>query len=239
MAHYAYIKMSNDADAMEYQKDLIDTYIKNEKIKLSKIYKCNSVNQNKIHKYLEQTIDELDSRNDLIVSGLGAFGKSIYKVLQQITRIKEKGIILHLVNESLIFPLDDEVLFKIVIALIKVEKKAKEKRMSAAKETRDNNGTKIGRKGGKKTKSMFDKHKKKIIKLNEFKVPKIEILKEIKSDDDILKNATPQALGQYIKRINKDQRTKKENVKQKNIENFNKSVDLNLGRVKNQKNKNI
>ena len=139
----------------------------------------------------------------------------------------------------MIFPLDDEVLFEIVIALIKVEKKVKEKRMSSAKETRDNNGTKIGRKSGKKTKSMFDKHKKKIIKLNESKVPKTEILKELKSDDDILKNATSQALGQYIKRINENRRTKKERVKQNNIENFNKIIDLSLGRVKNQKNKDI
>ena len=67
-----------------------------------------------------------------------------------------------------------------------------------------------GRKSGKKTKSIFDKHKKIIFQELKKNTPKTEILEIIKLNNDLLENTTPQALGQYIKR---QQRIKEKNKK--------------------------
>jgi myosin-crossreactive antigen len=68
---------------------------------------------------------------------------------------------------------------------------------------------KAGRKSGKKTKSIFDKHKKIIFEELKKNTPKTEILRIIKLNDSLLINTTPQALGQYIKRQQKIKELKK------------------------------
>jgi hypothetical protein len=57
-----------------------------------------------------------------------------------------------------------------------------------------------GRKTGKKTKSAFDRHKRKIFKELELGIPKVKILEKLKQIDINLEKITIQALTAYIKR---------------------------------------
>jgi hypothetical protein len=48
---------------------------------------------------------------------------------------------------------------------------------------------------------MFDKYKSKIMKEYKQEIPKTKILANLKEKDDKLQNSSPQALGEYIKKI--------------------------------------
>lgn len=76
---------------------------------------------------------------------------------------------------------------------------------------RENTIKKIGKIRTKKTKSMFDKHKKIIFKLYNQESSLKFILKTIKEKDEKIKNATIQGLRSYIIKIKKVEELSKEN----------------------------
>ena len=85
-----------------------------------------------------------------------------------------------------------------------IERVKIDKRTNLAEKTREKNQTKLGRKSGKPTKSMYDEHKAKIKKLHDLGVTKTKIIEHIGI-------GTAQSLGVYIKKkFSKDNKTKKE-----------------------------
>ncbi len=141
----------------------------------------------------------------LIVPELNTLGNSTLVILNRLEMLKTKEITLHLIKEALVLEAENESLYSLISALLDCDKKFKKKRILEAKATREKNGNKVGRPSGKKTKSMFDTHKRKIMSLHKRDVPKTKILLEIKKDDLGLEKATSQALGKYIKRLEPEQ----------------------------------
>ena len=215
MTYFAYIKNSDDANEIKIQEESIKNYTNKLNIRIIKTYKIETIDFKKIDKYFEKALNELDHGNGLIISNMSSLGNSTNKILQRILQLKEKKITLHSVEDKFILPFDNEELYKLVKAVVSADKTYKDKRVELAKISREKSGKKIGRKAGKKTKSIFDKHKNRIFKLYELKVPKTKILEDIKEKDENLKNTTIQAIGLYIKRVE----AKKEIKAQKNQEN--------------------
>lgn len=200
MNEYTYINNSNVVPQLK--ENILSGYRRKDIINLSEIFNNQEkISQYKIDNYIEKTIDNLSYGDRLIVQELKILGNSNNKILKKINSALVNHISIFLVNENLLISHENIVLYSMISALLNVSESSKNKRLTDAKETREKNGTKLGRVGGKKTKSMFDKHKKKIKKLSRQGLSNVRILDKIKKDDPKLKHTSPQALGQYMKRI--------------------------------------
>lgn len=210
MKIHSYIKTNGDKDFMDNQNHLINTYITNNHIKIAKRFKYQGeISQSKIENHLEQIIISLSNKDVLLVSGLEVLGDSTFNILRRISILRKNNIIVHLIKERLILSFENKELDTILLSLLDYEQNLKSKRVMIAKETRLKNGTKVGRKSGKSTKSIFDKHKVKIKELYSKGVKINRILEEIQI------NATAQALGKYIKKLNLEKKEKEERAKLK------------------------
>ena len=87
-----------------------------------------------------------------------------------------------------------------VQSLLSIESYLKGKKITASKITHQKNKTRPGRKSNKLQKSMFDKHKRKIMSLHKKGVQKTKILDVIKQGNPKLKGTSVQALSQFIKK---------------------------------------
>ncbi|QOY51366.1 recombinase family protein [Candidatus Sulfurimonas baltica] len=223
MKFYTYIKVSTDEEFVKAQENLINNYIRDNNIIINKtyLYKENT-NKNKVENNIDEVLENLSYGDSLVVVGLDILGSSTYSILNRIVTIKTMGITLHLINENLVLYFKDERLFKVLFSLLSLEQSKRDKKVLDAKRTRQNNGTSLGRKSGKKTKSMFDKYRKKIMDYYHNQVSKTEILQEIKKKDfrkngnaSKIKNSSLQALSQYIKKTELEQKKKDNNKRGK------------------------
>ena len=164
MKFYTYIKVSTDEEFVKAQENLINNYIRDNNLIINKtyLYKENT-NKNKVENNIDEVLENLSYGDSIVVVGLDILGSSTYSILNRIVTIKTMGITLHLINENLVLYLKDERLFKVLFSLLSLEQSKRAKKVLDAKRTRQNNGTSLGRKSGKKTKSMFDKYRKKIM----------------------------------------------------------------------------
>ena len=193
---------NNSYDFMQQQENIIYKYTNTNNINISREFRTNEkLSQYQIENDIDKVIDSLYSGEKLIVSEFNILGKSSSQILRRMERAYSRSISIYMVKEHILIDYKNDKLFLIIISLLNVEKKSKDKKLKQADKTRQKNGTRLGRKSGKKTKSMFDKHKKKIMKLHRQGVTKVRILNEIKQDDQGLKDTSAQALGQYIRKI--------------------------------------
>jgi hypothetical protein len=137
----------------------------------------------------------------LRIQKLDCLGHSLPVILKRIEYAFSKSISLYLVEEKVLISKENIELQAIFLSMLRIEKSYRNKKAKTAKESRLKNGTKLGRKSGRKAKSMFDRYKIKIMKLYSLGIPKTKILEQIKQKDGNLKNTSPQARGQYIKKI--------------------------------------
>jgi hypothetical protein len=115
--------------------------------------------------------------------------------------IINKGITIQVIKEELSFHKKSKsLLFSELELIAKIEKEKIETRLEKAKKTMLDKSKNQGRKTGKKTKSAFDRHKRKIFKELELGIPKVKILEKLKQIDINLEKITIQALTAYIKR---------------------------------------
>jgi hypothetical protein len=231
LKYYSYIKNTDDEYLLKTQYDYINGYINSKDITITKNYTNeDDLNKTKTDDYLHEVIDKLSFGATLILAGLEILGDTVFKIISTINLAKTNGITLHLVNENMTLYLQNNELFGMLSFLYKIEKKNRDNKVTLAIATRKKNKTETGRKSGKKTKSMFDKHKVKILKLHEQEFSKAKILKVIKEDDykknkdaSRLIKSTPQALGNYIKKITTEAKRKLK-IERSYIENGNKTV---------------
>lgn len=206
--------MTPDIDCIARQKEAIKKYIEGEQIHLKKMYSSvKNATKNKENHEFDNFLDEIFYGDMLIVYDLSVFGETLPGILKKIGLIRQKGIELYCVFENLLIGTQNQILHSFVDALIQLDVTKQSKKSAAAASTRKNNGTKIGRKAGKKTKSMFDKYRKKILKMDNQGIPKTKILAMIKENDEEFANISVQALGQYIKKL---ERLRKERAQKSN-----------------------
>lgn len=201
MNNYTYFTNQKDFP-LELQENLIYHYTKNSNTAISKEFKITEIyDNNKLENSINNVIYHIPEKSRLIFASLNILGNSSYKILQKIYIANQKYISIYLVQENLFISYENKELLSLIEALFSIDKNAKKQRLETAKRTHQKNRTKRGRKSGKKRKSMFDKYKKKIMKLHSIGIPKTKILAELKQKDTKFTSSSPQALGQYIKKI--------------------------------------
>lgn len=204
MKYYAYVKNKKDLP-------IIDNYVKVKNIELEKRidYSIDFGEEDEETFIRKNVIEGLKNGDVLILPRMSnTLGNSILDILKYIELFRRHEITLHFIEERLILEAGNKSLHLFIKTLLKADKIFKEIRTTKARETRKKNNTSLGRPGGKKAISIFDKHKKKIMKLHKQQVPIIKILEAIKSDEldtSRIQKATPQALGKYIKRVSHKQ----------------------------------
>ena len=175
----------------------------------SKIKKHNYDNNHEII-YIK-SLKEIEENSLAYIYKLSDLGNSTFQILKNIFDLFSRNINIHLYSEKIFLDYNNSSLqIDILKEIHKIEQDKINIRLNRTKDTLSRKTKKAGRKSGKKTKSIFDKHKKIIFEELKKNTPKTEILEIIKLNNDLLENTTPQALGQYIKR---QQRIKEKNKK--------------------------
>ena len=151
---------------------------------------------------------DLENNSTLYIDNLTLLGDSVYKILNTLLEIYSKNIML-IVNERKINMLN----FEDIKILVDFEKSKINKRLKKSKENLSKQESKR-KKIGRSNKSIFDKHKRMIFTRLNKKETKLSILNKIKEKNPNLKNLTPQALGQYIKKT-KEKTLKTIEIRQK------------------------
>lgn len=176
---------------LNIDRTTIDNYIFINNITAQSSFEIDSKNTDKS---LEKIIKNIGYQDHLVILGLHTFGNSTKQIIRNIKKLIPKAITLHIANKKLIINPQNKELYELLNILLNLEEAKIEKKIDLTKQTLTTNGKKQGRKSGKKTKSMFDKYKRKILKLEEKGFSKRRIIDEIGI-------GTPQALGNYLRKI--------------------------------------
>lgn len=209
---YVYLNFKHDYD-VENQKHYIKSYAK-------RVYNFEIPEMKKIT--INKILKNSEPNDDLIVYDLTMFGNTVYTILNSILKLLQKGLNIHLVRENFIIKHYKDFDMKILSKILNIEEKNAKERVSLAKQTCKNRGKSIGRQKGAKIKSIFDKHKKTILKLSSLKVPMTVICKEIGV-------GTPQGLDKYIKKLIIMEEEKQKLLHKKKLEEIEKNAKSLMG----------
>lgn len=192
MENYGYIKSEKD-------KKIIKHYISNSNIQITFI----------------NSLKDLNEHSTLYIDSLCSFGNTVYQILNVFFELHYKNINILTYNDNYLEL--NSLKINILKKLLDHEKNNINNRLSKSNLTLQKKAKKAGRHKGRKTKSIFDKHKKTIFNELLKKTTKVKILSILKNKDTELKEVTPQALGQYIKRKENE---KNDRERKKMIKNF-------------------
>lgn len=196
MSYYKFITHhDNLQQSSKTEKDIINRYLmKNKLPQLIDEIKVDSTN-------IADAINELVADSSLIIVHWNILGKTSKKIIENLQNALKKNITIHIAKMEMSISAENKELLSLIQNLFDIDNYSKRTKIEAATQTRQNNGTKLGRKAGMKTKSMFDRHKRFIMKQDKQGVPKSKILESIKIINLELKDSSSQALGQYIKKV--------------------------------------
>ncbi|WP_415406967.1 recombinase family protein [Sulfurovum sp. CS9] len=146
---------------------------------------------------IDAVLERLSSGDSLIVTKLDRIGRSTIEVLQIIQDIKDKGITLYIIKDSLIVnPNDTNPITQMFLTLLsgfaQMERSFISERTKSALQARKDKGIKLGRQKGQVVSSKYDIHKEKIQELYDLGVPISKII-------DYIGTGTRQSLNNYIK----------------------------------------
>ena len=195
---YGYARVSTSLQSLKNQRHEIFEYAHKNNILIDKIVEIEiSSTKNKKERLIDETLSKLTRGDVLIVTKLDRLGRSTIEVLQIIEDIKSKGIILHIIKDSLIIDgcvsnSINDMLLTLLSGFAQMERDFISERTKSALAQRKSQGIKLGRKKGTIVKSIYDEHFEKIKTLMDKKVTVSNISK-------IIGIGTRQSLTNYIK----------------------------------------
>ena len=195
---YGYARVSTSLQSLQNQRHEIFEYAHKNNILIDKIVEIEiSSTKNKKERLIDETLSKLTRGDVLIVTKLDRLGRSTIEVLQIIEDIKSKGIILHIIKDSLIIDgcvsnSINDMLLTLLSGFAQMERDFISERTKSALAQRKSQGIKLGRKKGTIVKSIYDEHFEKIKILIDKKVTVSNISK-------IIGIGTRQSLDNYIK----------------------------------------
>lgn len=196
---YGYTRVSTDKQTTDNQKHSILEYAHTNKLIVDKIVETTvSSKQNRELREIDSVIAELSENDTLIVFSLDRLGRSTLETLQIIEDIKNKGIKLIMIKDSIIIDKNNTspmnmMLLTLLSAFAELERNFISERTKLGLNARKEQGIKLGRKHGQQVKSIFDEHKDKIKELVQLGVTNKKIHSFIGNV------GTVQSLGNYIK----------------------------------------
>jgi len=168
---YGYARVSTDGQHTDNQRHLILEYAFKNKIKVDDIVETTVSSKKARHeRSIDIVLNELDKGDTLLVYALDRLGRSTLETLQIIEDIKNKGIKLHLIKDSIIIdPFNtnpmNEMLLTMLSGFAQLERSFISERTKAGLQARKDKGMTLGRKKGSQGKSIFDEHRVKIEEL--------------------------------------------------------------------------
>ena len=196
---YGYARASTSFQSLKNQRHEIFEYAHKNNILIDKIVEVEiSSNKNKNERLIDETLNKLTKGDLLIVTKLDRLGRSTIEVLQIIEDIKSKGIILHIIKDSLIIDgcvsnSINDMLLTLLSGFAQMERDFISERTKSALAQRKSQGIKLGRKKGAIVKSIYDEHLYTIKELLDKKVTISNISK-------IIGIGTRQSLNNFVKK---------------------------------------
>ena len=195
MKYYGYIKAKKKEELKIKRNEIIE-YVRNRNIEINFI----------------TSLENLEENSELYIDSLCSFGSTIYQILSAFFQLQYKKITIYTYKDSYSNTKLGFLTYEVLIELLNFEKKNINNRLSKTLKTLDQKEKTVGRKKGKKTKSVFDKHKRIIFKKLDKSFTQVEILNTLKAKDSNLKNITIQALGKYVKKQKELNNNKDKNI---------------------------
>ena len=196
---YGYARVSTSFQSLKNQRHEIFEYAHKNNILIDKIVEIEiSSTKNKKERLIDETLSKLTRGDVLIVTKLDRLGRSTIEVLQIIEDIKSKGIILHIIKDSLIIDgcvsnSINDMLLTLLSGFAQMERDFISERTKSALAQRKSQGIKLGRKKGAIVKSIYDEHLYTIKELLDKKVTISNISK-------IIGIGTRQSLNNFVKK---------------------------------------
>lgn len=195
---YGYCRVSTGVQTTENQRKEILDYAHTKNMLIDKIVEIEvSSTKNKKDRLIDQTLEQLQKNDILIVTKLDRLGRSTIEVLQIIEDIKNKGIELHIIKDGIIVDGNDtspinQMIITLLTGFAQMERSFISERTKSALAQRKASGVKLGRQKGAIVKSKYDEHLKMIQELVNKDV-------SIASISKIIGTGTRQSLTTYIK----------------------------------------
>lgn len=194
---YGYCRVSTGVQTTENQRKEILDYAHTKKMAIDNIVEIEvSSTKNKKDRLIDETLEQLDSGDMLIVTKLDRLGRSTIEVLQIIEDIKNKGIQLHIIKDGIVVDGNDtspinQMIITLLTGFAQMERSFISERTKSALAQRKASGVKLGRQKGAIVKSKYDEYKTTIQELVSKDV-------SIASISKIIGVGTRQSLTNYI-----------------------------------------
>lgn len=198
MKTIAYTRVSTNHQDTKSQEHSILEYAHLNKLTIDEIVKVKtSSRKHRKERLIDETLAKLKDGDTLLVYALDRLGRSTIETLQIVEDIKEAGIRLVIIKESLIVDKNDtnpmnKMMLTMLTAVADLERGFISERVKAGLASAKANGKKLGRKKGQQVKSIFDEHKDKIQELVDLGVTNKRV-------HEYINIGTVQSLGKYIK----------------------------------------
>jgi DNA invertase Pin-like site-specific DNA recombinase len=195
---YGYCRVSTGVQTTENQRKEILDYAHTKKITIDKIVEIEvSSTKNKKERLIDETLEQLQMGDILIVTKLDRLGRSTIEVLQIIEDIKNKGIQLHILKDGIIVDGSDtspinQMIITLLTGFAQMERSFISERTKSALAQRKASGVKLGRQKGAIVKSKYDEH---LATIQELITKDVSIA----SISKIIGVGTRQSLTTYIK----------------------------------------
>lgn len=171
--------------------------------KEKKIELLNYANKKGIEINFVNSLNDIEKNSNLFIDSLCSLGNTVYQILSIFFELHNKEIKIYTYKDKYSNSRLDFLSYEVLVELIDFEKRNIENRLLKTKKTLTKKSKTAGRKKGKKTKSVFDKHKKTIFEDLEKNISQVKILNKLKNMDSSIESVTPQALGRFIKKHTK------------------------------------
>lgn len=168
---FGYTRVSTDKQEIDNQKHIILEYAHNNNLQLDEIIETIVTSRkDRENRLIDETLNKLSNGDILLVYSLDRIGRSTLDTLQIIEDIKNRGIKLILIKDSLtIDPCNsnpyNEMMLTMLSAFAQLERSFISERTKAGLAARKAQGVKLGRKKGQQVKSIYDEHREKIEEL--------------------------------------------------------------------------
>jgi DNA invertase Pin-like site-specific DNA recombinase len=195
---FGYCRVSTGVQTTENQRKEILDYAHTQKIAIDKIVEIEvSSTKNKKERLIDDTLEQLQKGDILIVTKLDRLGRSTIEVLQIIEDIKNKGIQLHIIKDGIIVDGSDtspinQMIITLLTGFAQMERSFISERTKSALAQRKASGVKLGRQKGAIVKSKYDEH---LVMIQELVSKDVSIA----SISKIIGIGTRQSLTTYIK----------------------------------------
>ena len=180
-----YCRVSTGVQTTENQRREILDYVHSKNLTIDEIIEVTiSSRKNTKDREIDKTLLKLERGDTLIVTKLDRLGRSTIEVLKIIEELKEKGIILQIIKDSIVVDATNTnpintMMLTLLSGFAQMERDFISERTKSALAQRKAQGVKLGRKKGQIVKSKFDEHKEKIEELLSYGVPISKIVNQI------------------------------------------------------------